>query len=63
MFDTRPVNGKSSGDLVRSSQSQSSTELKQEEPSLREWLDLAVHWIRELVWRTRFWRTDTRDEK
>ncbi|MDF1500561.1 MAG: hypothetical protein P1P76_08835 [Anaerolineales bacterium] len=61
ILDTRAANGKRAVRSIQSGRPGVDSGPMQDSTSLRGWLDLAAYWIRELLWRRRFWsRMDRR---
>jgi hypothetical protein len=55
MVDTRPVNGKSVNRLTRANDPMTELKAAESPQTLRAWISTVAYWIREMLWRRRFW--------
>jgi hypothetical protein len=55
MVDTRPVNGRMANHSNRVAETIVDPDVNQDPYGLVAWISLVVFWIREMLWRRRFW--------
>lgn len=60
-FDTRPVKSRRDSKTELPGFQTGDAMKLDEKSSIREWIGLVVYWIRELLWRRRFWSKMLRD--